>query len=303
MITFGTDRWQHVENVHVRGFVFRYGATVPAWGICSLDGKNNRVEDCLIEEASNNGILVKGTMRRCVFRRNHAQGLWLDCHVRNVLITECVFDCSWETGLFIEISRDIYVLRNLFVGNGNVPGTKHYWSDAGIKLGESMNCVVAYNTCVGNKDGITMREGEGRPEKTEDYGDIVYHCRGNVITGNVCAGNDGYQLGLWYDNGLFGMHPADKKKFAGEEAFAAQLDPKKVYDPVKVGHIIDRNVYDAGPGQKIALYGVPWRVKHQKFADLSSFAAKTGFDRAQGRERLDGRVPADMGLRQAGAMT
>jgi len=309
------------------------GATVPAWGICSLDGKDNRVEDCLIEEASNNGILVKGTMRRCVirncghlgggavgenflneeclwegnnwkpvhgwdsgglkvgdskqgvfrrcvFRRNHAQGLWLDCHVRNVLVTECVFDRNWEPGLFIEISRDIYVLRNLFIGNGNVPGTDHYWGDAGIKLGESMNCVVAYNTCVGNKDGITMREGEGRLTKTKDYGDIVYHCRCNVITANVCADNDGYQLGLWYDSGLFGMHPADKKKFANEDAFAAQLDPKKVYDPSKVGHIVDRNLYHAKPEQKTALFGVPWRVKHQKFPELSAFAARTGFDRA-----------------------
>jgi hypothetical protein len=192
LITFGTDRWHYVHDVHVRGFIFRYGATLAGWGICCLDGSDNRVEDCLIEEASQNGILIKGAMRRCVvrncghvgggaqgknflneaclwegnnwkpvrgwdsggfklgfsdqgvfrrclFRRNHAQGLWLDCHVRNVLITECVFEGNWESGLFIEISRDIYVMRNLFIGNANVPGTEHDWGDAGIKLGESMN--------------------------------------------------------------------------------------------------------------------------------------------------------------------
>ncbi|MBC8877323.1 MAG: hypothetical protein H8E44_48460, partial [Planctomycetes bacterium] len=80
--------------------------------------------------------------------------LWLSwlCSIALGLITECVFDHNWRTGLFIEISRDIYVLRNLFIGNGNAPGTNH-WGDAGIKIGESMNCVVAYNTCIGNKDG------------------------------------------------------------------------------------------------------------------------------------------------------
>jgi parallel beta-helix repeat protein len=89
------------------------------------------------------GDSKQGVFRRCVFRRNQAQGLWLDRHVRNVLITECVFERNRDSGLFIEISRDIYVLRNLFIGNGNAPGTDHNWGDAGIKLGESMNCVVA----------------------------------------------------------------------------------------------------------------------------------------------------------------
>lgn len=186
---------------------------------------------------------------------------------------------NWESGLFIEISRDIYVLWNLFVGNANVPGTDRYWGDAGIKIGESMNCVVAYNTCIGNKDCVTMREGEGRLTKTEDYGDVLHHCRGNVITANLCVNNDGFQLGLWYDNGFFGMHPPDKQKYTSEEAYAAQLDPKKVFDPTRMEHIIDLNLYYAKPGQKIALFGVPWRSKHQEFPELAAFASRTGFDR------------------------
>lgn len=178
----------------------------------------------------------------------------------------------------------------------HVANNHHYWGDAGIKIGESMNCVVACNTCIGNKDGITMREGEGRLGKSDDYGDIIYHCRGNVITANVCADNDGYQLGLWYDNGQFGMHPSDKTKYANEDAFTAQLDP------TKVGHIIDRNLYYAKSGQQIALLGVPWRVKHEQFQDLAAFAAKTGFDRASRQDDpgFDGAAQGDWRLNCSG---
>jgi hypothetical protein len=90
LITFGIDRWQQVQHVHVRGFIFRYGATLPGWGICCLDGSNNRVEDCLVEGASNNGILVKGIMRRCVVRNcGHVGG---GAHGENFLNEECLWE-------------------------------------------------------------------------------------------------------------------------------------------------------------------------------------------------------------------
>ncbi len=56
------------------------------------------------------------------------------------------------------------------------------------------------------------------------------------------------------------------------------IDPKKVFDPTKVGHIIDRNLYRATPGEKISLYGVPWPSKHEECQELSSFTARPGFD-------------------------
>ncbi|MCX6984238.1 MAG: hypothetical protein NT118_05720, partial [Lentisphaerae bacterium] len=62
--------------------------------------------------------------------------------------------------------------------------------------------------CVGNKDGIAVREQGPRPLKTDDFGLWPYHNQGHVIVGNVCALNKGYQLALWYDNGFFGPHPA-----------------------------------------------------------------------------------------------
>jgi hypothetical protein len=224
-----------------------------------------------------------GVFRRCTFRRNGGPGLWFDIHVRNVVVTECVFQENEGSGFFIEISRDITAVRNLAVGNATgVVGTvaPEAWSSAGIQLGESENCVIVNNTCVGNTDGIALREQGPRPLRTEDFGDIPYHNRDHVIVGNVCAFNQGYQLGLWYDNGYFGWHPAEKEKYKTEEAYNRflQANPDKVYDPRAQSLLIDRNLYFAGPGQSLVLYGAPWRPKYRKFDNLAEFTSGTGFD-------------------------
>lgn len=222
-----------------------------------------------------------GTFRRCVFRRNGGPGLWFDIDVRNVLVTECVFEKNEGSGLFVEISRKNKIVRNLAVGNatGAVGHGENDWSAGGIQIGESEDCVIANNTCVLNKDGITFREGGPRPLDTPD-GQIVYHNTGNRVTQNICAANQGYALGLWYDNGFFGRHPSDSAKYPTEAAFSDYLQtvPDKVYDPMRQNQTIDRNLYSPLPGKPVALYGVTWRVRHQEFTSLASFSARTGFD-------------------------
>lgn len=336
----GTNPWANPKghrHIHVRGFVFRHAATFPQRAAIWLHGESNLVEDCVIEEMSGSGILVHGTMRRCiirrcghtgggasgkgflnedclweencwkpisrgwdaggfkiawasngifrrcVFRRNGGPGLWLDIHVRNVIITECVFMENEKSGLFIEISRDIAVVRNLFVRNAvGVVGEVEFpdWSSAGIQIAESQNCIIAFNTCVGNKDGIALREQGPRRLSTEDFGEVAYHNSGNIIVGNVCAFNRGYQLALWYDNAFFGWHPAERKKFITQEAFEKFVseNPHLIFDPTKQHMLIDRNLYFATSGQRLILYGVPWRPKHSVFDDLKAFANATGFD-------------------------
>lgn len=338
--TFGVNQWQDkagVRFVHVRNFVFRYGASFPQRAVVSLHGAHNVLENCIVEQMAGTGVTVDGTMRRtivrgcghtgggaqgdgflnedclwegnswkpinrqwdsagfkvclvdggvfrrCAFRRNGGPGLWFDIHVRNVLVTECVFEENEESGLFIEISRDVQAINNLAVGNATGAvgdARKVNWGTGGIKVAESANCVIAGNTCVGNKDGITMREQGPRPLQTDDFGLWPYHNQGHVIAGNVCALNKGYQLALWYDNGFFGPHPSEKQKYKTPEEFEAYLRtvPDKVYDPTRQGLTIDRNLYFAGPGQSLILYGCPWRPKHEVFTDLAAFAAKTGFD-------------------------
>jgi hypothetical protein len=224
-----------------------------------------------------------GVFRRCLFRRNGGPGLWFDIHVRNVTVAECGFQENEGSGLFIEISRDISVTRNLAVGNGSgVVGKLGFeaWSTGGIHIAESENCLVAFNTCVGNKDGITFREQGPRPLKTEDFGEVPYHNLNHVVFGNVCAFNKGYQLGIWYDNAFFGWHPAEKEKYKTEEAYNAFLKtiPERIYDPTKQGLVIDRNVYLGSDDGPLVLYGVPWRPRHKEFKDLKSFTEHTGFD-------------------------
>lgn len=336
-LIFGTNPWINrngVENIQVFGFIFRYGASFPQRPAVWLYGRNNLIENCIIEDMSGGGAGVNGAMkhcivrrcghtgggangdnflneeclweencwkpidrgwdaggfklawsdggvfRRCTFKRNGGPGLWFDIHVRNVLVTECVFQENELSGLFIEISRDITVLRNLMIRNGlNAEG--HSWSAGGIQIAESINCIVAYNTCVGNKDGITLREQGPRPLETKDFSTIPYHNMGHVILGNVCAFNKGYQIGFWYDNAFFGWHPSEKNKFITEEAYEAYLKtiPDEIYDPAKQNIIIDRNIYYAERGQKVILYGVTWRPKYQEFSDTSKFNEHTGFDR------------------------
>lgn len=226
-------------------------------------------------------VLNGGVFRRCVFRRNGGPGLWFDIDVRNVLVTECVFQENEGAGLFVEISRNIQALHNLALGNATgVVGHNDDWSAGGLTLAESENCILAYNTCVGNKDGITFREQGPRPLNTDGQGDILFHDMGDIVVGNVCALNQGYQLGLWYDNAFFGWHPAEKEKYKTAAAYDAYLKtiPEKVYDPTQQGHIIDRNLYFGAAGKPLFLYGTPWRPKSQTFSDLPAFSAKTGFD-------------------------
>ena len=338
---FGLSPWENREGVrfvHVRGFVFRHAATFPQRAAVWLHGSDNLLEDCVVEEMAGGGVLVHGTMRRCLirrcghvgggaagekflnedcvwegnswkpinrgwdaggfklawakdgifrrclFRRNGGPGLWLDIHVRNVVITDCIFWENEHHGLFVEISRDIAIVRNLFVRNGvGVVGKVEWpdWGIAGLTIAESQNCVVAFNTFVGNKDGIALREQGPRPLETPDFGVVPYHNRGHIIVGNVSAFNRGYQLALWYDNGFFGWHPAEREKFKTEAAYEAWLKahPDKIFDPTKVGMVIDRNLYFAASGQKLILYGVPWRPKHREFSELTEWNRSTGFDR------------------------
>ena len=227
-------------------------------------------------------VINGGLFQQCVFRRNGGPGLWFDIDMRHVRVTQCVFQENEGSGLMIEISRHNQVDHCLAVGNGvgavGKPGEGD-WATGGILLAESEDCAVTHNTCVGNKDGITFREQGPRPLDTPD-GNIPYHDTRDVVTSNVCAFNQGYQLGLWYDNGFFGRHPGEMAKYPTEAAYteALQATPEKVFDPAKQALTIDHNLYWPASNKPVALYGVPWRVRHQEFIHLADFTQMTGFD-------------------------
>ena len=229
-------------------------------------------------------VVKGGVYRHCLFRRNGGPGLWFDIDVHDVRVTQCVFQDNEGTGLFVEISRQNQIDHNLAVGNAaGIVGNGGSWADAGITLAESEHCRVTNNTCVGNKDGLGFREQGPRPLDTADAGTIPFHDTGDVVTDNVSAFNHGYQLGLWYDNGFFGRHPAEMTKYPTEDAFSEYLKtiPERVYDPTQQNLTIDRNLYWPAPGDgksTVALYGTPWRVRHKEFSQVAVFSGKTGFD-------------------------
>ncbi|MBN2449381.1 MAG: right-handed parallel beta-helix repeat-containing protein [Lentisphaeria bacterium] len=224
-----------------------------------------------------------GLVRQCVYRRNGGPGLWFDIDVADVTVSESVFMDNEMSGLFVEISRDFVIRHNLFLRNcvGSVRcGDWHDWGSAGILLAESLDCRVEYNTCVGNKDGIAIREQGPRPLDTPDRGRIPYHNDGHRIHHNLCVGNRGYQMALWYDNAFFGMHPSEARRYEGKpppyEEWVKTVD-RELYDPRKANLEIDYNRVYAGPGARLYLFGCPWRERHRVFDDVAGFRAETGF--------------------------
>jgi hypothetical protein len=225
-----------------------------------------------------------GVFRRCLFRRNGGPGLWFDVDVRRILVSDCVFQENENSGAFIEISRDIQLVHNLALGNSiGVVGTAPPSFDVsgGITLAESINCLVASNTCVGNLHGISMREQGPRADQANDeYGNTNFHNVNDVIVGNVCALNNRFQLGIYWDNPYFssdsnGMHAPDEETI--QKYIHAPGGAPLVLDPTAAGLIFDRNIYQAA-GQSVILYGAPWKNKHQVFSDTQAFTQATGFD-------------------------
>jgi hypothetical protein len=206
-----------------------------------------------------------GTFRDCLFRRNGGPGLWFDIDCKGILVTNCVFDENEKSGLFIEISRDVTAVRNLLRRNAIAAvgqREKADWSSAGIQLGESEDCVIAFNTCAGNREGITLREQGPRATKTREGTTIDYHNTGHVIARNLLKGNEDHALGLWYDNAFFSNQPSTEP----------------VYDPRKQNLTIRGNKYEDMGTNPAVLYGAPWLDKHQTFGDVKSFSDATGFE-------------------------
>ncbi|MGQ9730069.1 MAG: right-handed parallel beta-helix repeat-containing protein [Candidatus Zipacnadales bacterium] len=237
-----------------------------------------------------------GLFQRCIFRNNGGPGLWLDIDDANVVIRNCRFEDNEGHGLFIEISRDIYVTDCFFLRNG-LRAPEPNWSIGGLCLAESRHCTIVHNLLLGNKDGLNLREQGPRYLDTPDLGNVPFQNVGHVICNNISALNQGYQLGLWYDTAWFGMHPAQRGNYGSEEEFArrfSQEAPDQWFDPLQQGLTIDRNLYFAAEGQKLVLYGCPWRVRHQEFVDLATFTEATGFERA-GQVQNPGLIQTDSG--------
>ena len=209
-LLMGSNPWAFKDGtqyVQVHGFIFRYGATFPQRAGVWLHGKNNLIENCIIEEMCNSGVGVNGTLRRCVVRRNgHCGGgaggdgfvnedsLWegncwrpIDrgwdaggmkiCVVDGGVIQRCVFRRNGGPGLWFDIhARNILVTECAFVEN----------EGSGISVEISRNIRIVHN--------LALRNAANAVGKTE-FGS--WSCAGislqesiNCFVGwNTCVGN------------------------------------------------------------------------------------------------------------------
>jgi hypothetical protein len=219
-------------------------------------------------------LAKNGAFKDCVFRHNGGPGLWLDIDTRNVQIDNCVFVNNEQSGLFIEISRDVHVSRSLFEGNGlGTIGEKRDsdWGIAGVTIGESQNCSIRNCTIINNRDGIATREQGPRTLNTEQNGEVTYFNVGHQFSANYVANNRGFQLAFWYDNAFFGPHPSEANLYPTDTLWDKHLKSmgNLVFDPLKQKIDVHGNIFAASARQKMFLMGAPWRNRSKELDALS----------------------------------
>ena len=203
--------------------------------------------------------------------RNRGPGMWFDIDNRACEVRQCRCQDNTASGIFIEISGDFLVTDNLCTGNGGrEPGD---WAGAGISLGESRDCYVAFNTCVGNQYGLSIR-GQvprfGGDEQTPAYRDENMTIRNNLLAYNQRAG-----FGLMWDNDFFGRHP--NARDMSEQEWQAGL-AQRVVDPGTIGLVLDANYY-ACPDTPLVCWGVGWRDRSKVYHDLPTLQVEQGQER------------------------
>jgi len=207
------------------------------------------------------------TLRRFVAAGNQGPGIWFDIDNRRCTVTQSYAHHNEEAGFFVEISgRGGFTLTdNLCVSNGL--SKQSNWAAAGILLGESCECTVERNLCLGNRAGIALRMQEPRPCPSVDARadgsrpEIQYATAKHTITHNVLAFNRDWQLAIWGDNPFFDKEPGGKGT-----------------DPQRIGLTIDQNLYYAVGQQGLVLYGPTWKPRHEKYIDLRQWQQAHGFD-------------------------
>jgi hypothetical protein len=177
-------------HVQVRGLRFRYAANAAQRGAVILAGKEDLLEDCVVEETNASGAAFRGedvVVRRCTFRDNGQLGFGAN-RAHRLLLTECLvennntknFERGWEAGgNKLALCRGAVLEKSRFVrnrGNG-------IWFDIGNEDCTVRQCLIADNDDAGIFYEIS-------------YG---LHAHDNVIVGNgfaSTAGAWGAQAGM-----------------------------------------------------------------------------------------------------------
>ncbi len=259
------------ERNVMRGVVSRWNGQMGM----SAHGVGNRMENCTLEgnnvkgfskawEAGGIKITVSRGFQivRCKAVGNDGPGFWFDIDNRGELIEDSFAAENNGPGIFVEISETATVRNNLCVRNG-LKEERGAWGNAGILLGEAMRGTVEHNICAGNRVGIEVRQqrirslaadpARDRPEEKRYYSDQ------HIFRYNISAYNREWQFALVGDNTFFGA----KRE-------VSELD-LRLLDPDLRGWRAGNNIYFAGPGEGMILWGAKWLPKHEEFRDLAAF--------------------------------
>ncbi|MBN1865403.1 MAG: right-handed parallel beta-helix repeat-containing protein [Victivallales bacterium] len=131
--------------------------------------------------------------RNTVIRRhkafyNYGPGIWYDIDVADCSIEDCECGFNWHSGIMIEISERLKVLRNLCYHN-----RFDTWCGSGILVQLCADSEIAGNVCVGNEQyGIYMRwHPRQRGSLRRDNEPEQYFMDRNHIHHNIMC-NNGY---------------------------------------------------------------------------------------------------------------
>lgn len=201
---------------------------------------------------------------RCRAIDNRGVGIWFDIGNEKSEVKNCYIADNDEAGIFYEISYGLHAHNNLIVNNANngesVGGS---WGSGGITLSSSQDCVIEYNTFVGNRDGIAFRE-QGRttprigapPGSTE----VRIYNKNHIIRNNIVAYSQAFNIALWFDTNFFGPHPSGGDK-----------NSPVTEDPATLNIRFADNLLAPLPELPNYLYGAPWRSRSVHCTEPSRF--------------------------------
>jgi len=275
--------WTNGSGIGIRGenFILRR-VTSRKNGQLGMGGSgtNFLIEDCVFRDNNVKGFssgweaggfkIVRSwgaKIERCEAVGNHGPGMWFDIDNYAGEVRQCYCADNDNSGIFVEISGDFLLTDNLCVNNGGIG--RGDWAGAGICIGESRDCYVAFNTCVDNQYGISIRGQVPRPQ-----GEIIYKNRGNTIRNNILAYNREAQFGLMWDQVSMGRHPGQRD--LSEEEWQEKL--KEAIDPDDVGLLLDHNLYALSKESEIIRWGVSWRPKWKPYTGIDEVMGERGLE-------------------------
>ena len=275
-------------------------------------------------EAGGNKIALSRdvVVDRCVFRDNRGIGMWFDIGNENCEIKNCLFLRNEDHGLFYEIGYTMHAHDNVFVGNGAGPADRSWGHGSGIMISDSMGCVVERNLIISSGGaGLAYRDQRrttprlGTPETSQDQNPVHWlpannsnarrpeywiWNRENMVRNNIFAYNESSQVHGWFDV-LDARHwPRSKQKEMSRQQDQHLISNDPITTPSlakeggePVGRCLENlelrhenNVFARNDGQKLFVWGVPWR-KFVEYDNLGKVSEDLpGLERGSQEEQL-----------------